>query len=283
MFENLQTRRMRRRGARGFTLIEILVVVAIIALLITILLPSLRRAREQARRMSCAVNHRTTQQATFLYAQANRDFFPWVWDARNKAFSLSFWEVVYKYVQKGVPARFKDYGKVNNGPAYASVNKPLYAVEWYLCPSDVYHHTTGEAEITLPDGSKFQGMFVLSMGAMADVMAVRRDDGSIDHVVRLSAVKNHSKYVLAGESGDDVWNGFRTWWLTDHNDLDNQTGWEIRHLGGCNLVYLDGHTEFARYIDKPPSYGLPPFPFAFDHDYVAEPGETAWTRPAPIP
>lgn len=45
----------RRRGA-GFTLIEVLVVVAIIALLISILLPALRKAREQAQASVCLSN-----------------------------------------------------------------------------------------------------------------------------------------------------------------------------------------------------------------------------------
>ncbi len=65
---------MSRR--KGFTLIELLVVVAIIALLISILLPSLARAREIAKRAVCASNLRSIGQAIKVYANDNQDYFP---------------------------------------------------------------------------------------------------------------------------------------------------------------------------------------------------------------
>jgi prepilin-type N-terminal cleavage/methylation domain-containing protein/prepilin-type processing-associated H-X9-DG protein len=65
-----------RREKAGFTLIELLVVVAIIALLISILLPSLQRAREQAKRVICASNMGQLARAANLYAEENRGILP---------------------------------------------------------------------------------------------------------------------------------------------------------------------------------------------------------------
>ena len=60
----------------AFTLIEILVVVAIIALLVAILLPSLSRAREVAKRTVCGANISQIGKSMFVYANENRRSFP---------------------------------------------------------------------------------------------------------------------------------------------------------------------------------------------------------------
>ena len=92
---------MRRQSA--FTLVELLVVIGIIAVLISILLPALSKARQQALNTNCASNLRQIVTACHAYAADNKGFLP----ARFREGKQAYLQPLYTYfvqdVQVGKP------------------------------------------------------------------------------------------------------------------------------------------------------------------------------------
>ncbi len=72
-----------RSRQRGFTLVELLVVIGIIAVLISVLLPALNKARSAARAIACAATLRSVTQATLMYAAENKGSLPTLAGAAN--------------------------------------------------------------------------------------------------------------------------------------------------------------------------------------------------------
>lgn len=64
------------RASKGFTLVELLVVISIIALLIGLLLPALGRARKNAQQIKCATQVRGIHQGYVSWAQNNSESYP---------------------------------------------------------------------------------------------------------------------------------------------------------------------------------------------------------------
>jgi len=63
-------------SSRGFTLVEILIVIAIIALLAGMLFPVYPKVREKARQTTCLSNQRQLIMALMMTTQENREFLP---------------------------------------------------------------------------------------------------------------------------------------------------------------------------------------------------------------
>jgi len=139
---------MRVRKISAFTLIELLVVISIISLLMAILLPSLGKAREQARRAACMANLRSIGQSMFIYAHDNDGrLIPGDWRV-----SWDVWGPVAEYPKGCRVPPVAESGRVNLGHLIDSGIPPMPSgnSHVFFCPSG-----------RTPDGKKCQEGFVL--------------------------------------------------------------------------------------------------------------------------
>ncbi|MGC9260736.1 MAG: prepilin-type N-terminal cleavage/methylation domain-containing protein [Phycisphaerae bacterium] len=91
---------------RGFTIIELLVVISIIALLIALLLPALAMARQQGLSVACLSNLRSQGQMLFEYGTTYEDAVPWGWDfgGTNDDYGTNSWNTLLFCNNQGISA-----------------------------------------------------------------------------------------------------------------------------------------------------------------------------------
>ena len=125
------------RSRRGFTLTELLAVIAVVGLLLALMIPALAAARESARRVGCQNNLKQIGVALVSYENTYSKF-P-VGAQRQVTFGVSWWVGILPFLEEaGTYAKFDLNGAHNGSVMLNSVNGKLInglVIESMTCPS----------------------------------------------------------------------------------------------------------------------------------------------------
>jgi prepilin-type N-terminal cleavage/methylation domain-containing protein/prepilin-type processing-associated H-X9-DG protein len=253
---------------KAFTLVELLVVIGIIAVLVSILLPSLNRARESARQVKCLNNLRTLAQATIMYCTENLYCVPTSAEGPpQKREDWVYWQpasgaVPFNDVNQSALAKYLGSGR--------TVDRQILT-----CPGD----RTDEHRVTLSGRPPYPFSYSVNGFVMADnsrnsINPNNRPAGR-DYFRKITQCRNASAkiwYVDEAEStindglfapdpgAQDVVASRHEIRRNDGNGMDSTINQSVRQgPGRGNIVYMDGHGEFTARSEIFLPYNYDPF------------------------
>lgn len=222
------------RCTKGFTLIELLIVISIITILTAILFPAFSRARENARRASCASNLKQIGLGILQYSQDHDEFFPFQPGSSAGDYST--------------PIGFQRYYMGWNGKVYP------YIKSWkiFRCPSVKDFPAAAGQPIGNSDNS-YAGNGV--------IIRSRFSDFSPRRVVHHADIENPANIILVHEfyyamhmsmlrpyDGNEAVGyiaGRFYEWLPEEEPVYGGTMDRV-HFDGANILFADGHLKFRK-------------------------------------
>ena len=213
---------------RGFTLVELLVVVAIIGLLLALVVPQLGKSMFRARMTSCSANLRRVGQAYQEFINENDGFLPYWKEASGGAHAL------WGQSNAGVELALKKYLRSPDEP---KENFPTGDRVW-RCPASgtvltdeperyVYHHTDTGAKNNIND---YSGLYYHYYNAM------RNDKALNKHYIRAS------RYTQVAQGFPVQWCSKRLHGAGTNYSYYNRLGIQGNHGEQHRpCLFLDGH------------------------------------------
>ena len=237
----------RSHACCGFTLLELLVVVAVIALLLAILLPALAAATEAARSVVCGANLNQLGQGSYSYSEANDERLPWYskhrppgeeWWVTQVARSIEEFEPqIYSCPSDPVPNYFDVYQY--EGVAYMGDRGR---------PEDIPRRTTSPLT-KIQMKVSYRGF--CDEGPQKDsIILYTRKITSWDYPERvMQTIEGYSPPTLSTLMTPS-YNTMQCFEVERLNVMVRgklNEGWE-RHFGTTNILFIDGHV--SKHIPK---------------------------------
>lgn len=271
----------------GFTLVELLVVMAILGLLLAVLMPSLARAKTRAQAIACLNNHRQLALACLLYVDDHQDALPYnLGDDETKSLVS---EGRYLNWVNNVMSWELDPDNTNTALIKTGGLGPYSsgAVGIYRCPAD---RVVSDIQRAAGWRSRVRS---LSMNALVGDAGEFTLGGTNVNVpgyrqyFRLAQIPEPSRiFVFIEEHPDSVDDGY---FLNDPGVLEWHDLPASYHDGQASLAYADGHVESHKWKSastrQPPRPDVVPLPLAIpaedrrDFDWLM--GHTSYLRRSP--
>jgi len=245
----------RSRRAAGFTLVELLVVIGIIAILVSILLPSLGKARNQANSVKCAANLRQLYMACQMFAAEHKDHLPRPGLVGQDFATDQGVDETTIWATENIAGQTNTSGRANLrvGALWKYIPGVETRAKIIFCPSDNGERTQGGGAATSGDVRNFSYSFNAYINnpkyrARAGAPAPRMLG------IQLGRVRNSGDKVMICEelAPNDAW-----WLLYDLNgtaQTPRGDDWPAgRHAGqkyiGSGRQAIQGTPEYVRYLE----------------------------------
>jgi prepilin-type N-terminal cleavage/methylation domain-containing protein/prepilin-type processing-associated H-X9-DG protein len=208
---------------RGFTLIELLVVIAIIALLVSILLPSLQKAKQLAISVKCSTNERSICQAIFLYGE---DWNQWTPPLMAPYDTVHYGETWNRFLASYYPVYATDAS--SGYPPH-----PAWVPPREYVPMGVFNCPLKRSKDGYGD-PVYRGDYGLNHA----LLCWQANDEGHYGTYLLSKIKSPSELYLAGDVLKEM--GADCYYLANsvYYGLVTQ---DPRHMSKCNIVFFDQH------------------------------------------